>query len=82
MANACTNKIFMDRDMQKTVRNIVTAVDRAYIKTVDLSEFEKGLIEEVHFLVPYSHEEMRQAENYIHQYLQELYQLAHSLQEA
>ena len=66
----------MEYDIQETVRNIVTAVDRDYMKTVGLSEFEKGLIEEVHFLIPYNSKEMKKAETYIRQHLKELYQLA------
>lgn len=66
----------MEYDIQETVKNIVTVVDRDDIKTVGLSEFEKGLIEELHFLIPYNTEERKKAETYIRQHLKELYQLA------
>lgn len=79
MTDAPKSRTFMERDIQETIRNIVTAVDQAYMKTVSLPEFEKGLIEEVHFLIPYNNEEMRKVEDYIRQHLKELYQLAHSL---
>jgi diketogulonate reductase-like aldo/keto reductase len=72
MADASKSRVFRGHDIQETIKNIVAAVDRAYIKTVGLSEFEKSLIEEVHFLVPYNNEEMKKAENYIHQHLKEL----------
>ena len=79
MLSTRKGKLWMEHDIQKTVENIVASADQAYMKSVGLLEFEKGLIEEVHFLIPYDDEEMEKAEQYIHQHLNELYLLARSL---
>ena len=65
-----------EHDIRETLMSILTAADPAYMRTVDLIQFEKGLIDEVRFLVPCDEEEMRQIEHYVHQHGGELYQRA------
>lgn len=61
--------------IRETLIGILADADLAYLKKVDLVQFEQGLIDEAHFLVPCDEEEMRQVEQYIHQHGSELYQM-------
>ena len=61
------SKTFQDEqrkecDIQETLIGILTAADPAYLRTVDLVQFEKSLIDEVRFLVPCGEEEMMEVE--------------------
>ncbi len=73
-------KVFKDeqrreRDIRDTLIGILTVADPSYLHKVDLAQFEQGLIDEVHFLVPCDEEEMQQIEHYVHHHGSELYQL-------
>ena len=65
-----------ERDIRETLMSILTAADPAYLSRVGLVQFEQGLIDEVHFLIPCDEEEMVKVEQYIRQHGSELYQMA------
>jgi hypothetical protein len=74
-------KVFKDeqcreRDIRETLISILAVADPAYLSKVNLVQFEQGLIDEVHFLVPCDEEEMQQIEHYVPQHGSELYQMA------
>jgi len=62
MPKAFTDEQWRERDIRETLMGILTAADPAYLRMVDLIQFEQGLIDEVHFLVPCDEEEMRLVE--------------------
>ena len=66
----------LERDIHKTLLSILAAADPTYLSGVDLTQFEQGLIDEVHFVVPCDEDEMRQIEHYVHQHGAELYRAA------
>ncbi|MEK7603979.1 MAG: hypothetical protein AAB461_02565 [Patescibacteria group bacterium] len=66
-------------DYKETLRKIIKAVDREYMENANLEKFEKGLINEVNFLVPCDKEQMKKLENYIRQHIKTLYEFALSL---
>jgi hypothetical protein len=76
MAKALTNKKSIDFNIRETLLSILAAADPAYLKKVDLVQFEQGLIDEAHFLVPCDHDDMVRVEQYVHQHVGELYQMA------
>jgi hypothetical protein len=76
MSKAFKHGPSIERDIHETLLSILAAADQTYLSGVDLAQFEKGLIDEVHFLVPCDEEEMRQIEHYVYQHSSELYQAA------
>ena len=66
-------------DIKETLRKIIKAADRGYIENTNMEKFEKGLIDEVNFLVPCDKEQMKELENYIRQHIKTLYEFALSL---
>ena len=63
MPKAFKDEQWRERDIQETLIGILTAADPAYLRTVDLVQFEKSLIDEVRFLVPCDEEEMMEVEH-------------------
>ena len=76
MVNAFTQGPSIENDIHETLLRILEAFDPTYLRGVDLAQFKKGLLDEVHFLVPCDEDEMRQIEHYVHQYASELYRIA------
>ena len=76
MSKVFTHGPSMESEIHETLLSILAAYNPTYLKGVDLTQFEKGLIDEVHFLVPCDEDEMRQIEQYIHQHGDELYRAA------
>ena len=74
----------MDRNLKlkklsyakEILRKIIKIADRKYIKNADLAKFEKGLIDEVNFIVPVTKKEIKELENYIRQHIKTLYKIA------
>lgn len=65
-----------EHEIRETLLSIVTGADPAYLSNVALAQFEQGLIDEVHFLLPGDAEDMQAVEHHIHQHGTELYQIA------
>ena len=76
MVKAFTHGPSIENEIRETLLSILAAFDPTYLTSVDLAQFEKGLIDEVHFLVPGDEAEMRQIEHYVHQHSGELYRTA------
>lgn len=76
MAKAFTHGPSIENDIHETLLRIIAAFDSTYVRSVDLAQFERGLLDEVHFLVPCDEDEMRQVEHYVHQHAGELYRRA------
>ncbi len=73
MAKAFTPGPEIENDIHETLMSILAASNPTYLQGVDLAQFEKELMDEVHFLVPCDEDEMRQIGHYIHQHGDELY---------
>lgn len=76
MPKAFTDVQWRERDIRETLIRILAATDPAYLRTVDLVQFEQGLLNEVYFLVPCDEEALQHIEHYVHQHGNELYQMA------
>lgn len=76
MSKAFTHGPSLEREIHETLLSILAVADPTYLRGVDLAQFEKGLIDEVHFLVPCDEDEMRQIEHYVRQHGAELYSAA------
>lgn len=69
-------KLKKSRYAKEIVRKVIKAADPKYIKNLNLAEFEKGLIDEVNFIVPVTKKEIKELENYIRQHIKTLYKFA------
>jgi hypothetical protein len=76
MAKAFTDECSRESEIRETLMLILAEADPGYMTTVNLGQFEQGLIDEVHFLLPGDEEDMQHVEHYIRTHGEELYQIA------
>ncbi len=76
MSIVFTNSLLRDNDIRETLVFMIAAADPQWIDNVSLTQFERGLIDEVNFLLPGDEEDKRNVEHYIRDHGKKLHQIA------
>jgi hypothetical protein len=76
MSKALVNDPSREHEIHETLMCILAETDPEYMSAVNRAQFEQGLIDEMHFLLPGDEEDMQHIEQYIHAHGEELYQTA------
>jgi hypothetical protein len=76
MAKAFTEECSRESEIHETFMRILAEADPGYVNSVILGQFEQGLVDEVHFLLPGDAEDMQHVEQYIRAHGADLYQNA------